>query len=55
MDIQLPPEFPQSAVDQFDLLREHGLLFYFPVDGEVVKRNGFNVGYVCPSFRDVVC
>ncbi|ERS99984.1 uncharacterized protein SPSK_09454 [Sporothrix schenckii 1099-18] len=42
MDIQLPPEFPQSAVDQFDLLREQGLLFYFPTDGEVVQHNGFN-------------
>lgn len=43
MDIQLPPEFPQSAVDQFDLLREQGLLFYFPTDGEVVDYKGFKV------------
>lgn len=43
MAIQLPPGFPQSAIDQFDHLREKGLLFYFPSDGEVVEHNGFKV------------
>ncbi|CAK7198809.1 hypothetical protein SEUCBS139899_001475 [Sporothrix eucalyptigena] len=42
MNIELPPEFPQSAVDQFDLLREKGLLYYFPTEGEIVQYNGFN-------------
>ncbi|EPE07526.1 ap4a phosphorylase ii [Ophiostoma piceae UAMH 11346] len=42
MEIQLPPDFPQSAVDQFDKLREKGLLFYFPSKGEVTNYQGFN-------------
>ncbi|CAK7262789.1 hypothetical protein SEPCBS57363_000223 [Sporothrix epigloea] len=50
MNIQLPPEFPQSAVDQFDLLREKGLLHYFPTDGEVATYNGFNFEFkISPS------
>ncbi|CAK7267961.1 hypothetical protein SEPCBS119000_002814 [Sporothrix epigloea] len=50
MDIQLPPDFPQSAVDQFDLLREQGLLHYFPTDGEVVTYNDFNFEFkISPS------
>ncbi len=45
MEIQLLPDFPQSAVDRFDGLREKGLLFYFPSDGEVVDHNGFKVRF----------